>query len=101
MTSNKRRGSDAERRLSKVVGGRRNPNTGTAAADVETDMFAYEIKSRKTIPAYIVNAFRQAYWAGTNTGKVPVVVLEHRVQGHARRYYCLAERDWLELHGKG
>ncbi len=99
MTTNARRGKDAERRLAKLVGGRRNPNVGAAAADVETDVFAFELKSRRTWPEWLVKAMGQARSAGARTGKTPIVVLEHRVQGHGQRLYCFLESDWLDWHG--
>ena len=99
MTSNARRGKDAERRLARLVRGRRNPQSGAAAADVETDVFAFELKSRRTWPGWLVKALLQARSAGDHTGKTPIVVLEHRVQGHAQRLYCFLESDWLDWHG--
>lgn len=99
--SNQRRGKDAERRVARIVGGKRNPNIGGPQADVETEFAAYEVKSKRSLPAWWLHALAQTRGHAERTGKVGVLVVEHRVQGHAERWYAVSERTWQELHGEG
>jgi len=101
VSTNSRRGKDAERRLAQVVGGKRNPNIGGAQADVETPWAAYEMKSRKALPKWLQHGQNQAQGHAVRTGKVGVLVIEHRVHGHAQRWYCVDEQTWRDLHGEG
>lgn len=100
MTTNARRGKDAERRLAKVIGGKRNPNIGGPQADVETVWAAYELKSRKTLPGWLLHGMAQAEAHAVTTGKVGVLVIEWRVHGHAQRWYAVDEKTWQGLHGE-
>ena len=100
MPTNSRRGKDAERRLAKAVGGKRNPNIGGAQADVETAFAAYELKSRLTLPEWLLHGMRQAEGHAHRTGKAGVLVIEHRVHGHAQRWFAVDEETWHGLHGE-
>lgn len=63
-----------ERRLAGIFGTvRRGPLGG---ADFETDLLAVEVKSRKSLPAWLLGAVEQA--ERNARGKMPVVIL-HRV----------------------
>jgi len=100
VSTNSRRGKDAERRLAKVLGGKRNPNIGGAQADVETAWAAYELKSRLSLPKWLQHGQDQAQGHARRTGKVGVLVIEHRVHGHAQRWYAVDEQTWRDLHGE-
>ncbi len=65
-----------ERRTARRLSGVRNGNRGTATSDVDAGPFAVECKSRKEIPAWLLDAMAQAR---RNAGdRVPIVVL-HQV----------------------
>lgn len=100
MTHNKRRGSDAERRVAKVVKGKRNPHTGFPCADVENEWATFEIKSRLGLPKWMIDAMRQVREnAARSPEKTAVLVFEHRARGQTERLYCVDEKTWIELHG--
>lgn len=67
----------AERRIAELLGGVRVPVTGRqrgVTPDVEHSMLSIEVKSRKTLPAWLMDALEQAQAASVN-GRLPVAVL--------------------------
>ena len=67
----------AERRIAKLLGGRRIPISGRARGDcpdVEHPTLSIECKSRKKLPAWIEDAMKQAE-ASAKDEQLPVVVL--------------------------
>lgn len=67
----------AERRIAEVLGGVRVPVTGRqrgATPDVEHATLSIEVKSRKALPAWLLDAMEQAEAAATD-GRLPVAVL--------------------------
>jgi hypothetical protein len=83
----------AERQVAGILGGERQPNNGRAQADVLTPLFAVEHKSRRTLPAWLTRALRQAS-AGAE-GRMPLVVLTEARQGVKARRYALLTLDDL------
>ncbi len=77
-----------ERRVAKILGGRRIPVSGRTRGDcpdVEHPTLSIECKSRKKPPAWIEDAMNQAE-ASAKDGQVPVAVLHQ----DGRRYMdCL------------
>ena len=66
-----------ERRIAELLGGQRIPVTGRQRGDVpdiEHVALSIEVKSRKSLPVWLLSALNQAQAASKN-GKVPVVVL--------------------------
>lgn len=53
----------AEQSIAGMMGGRRVSNTalGLRSADVETDAYSVEIKTRKAMPAWLMDAVNQAH----------------------------------------
>ncbi len=81
----------SERQVAALIGGQRQPNNGHPQADVLSDAFAVEVKTRKRLPDWIHEAVKQAENAAAATGKNPLVVLVESRQGvRARRYALLA-----------
>ena len=71
-----------ERKVAALLGGRRIPVSGRGCGDnpdIHHELFSIEVKSRKTIPAWLEDAMRQAE-ASVKDGRLPVVVLhqDHR-----------------------
>jgi hypothetical protein len=74
----------AERRIAALLGGARVPVSGRGrgdAPDVHHPDLSIEVKSRKTLPAWLEDALKQAE-ASARDGQLPVAVLH----GRRRRY---------------
>lgn len=70
----------AERRIAQILGGQSVPVSGRQrgdAPDIEHPILSIEVKSRKSIPAWIENASEQAE-AASRDGKTPAVVVLHQ-----------------------
>lgn len=70
-----------ERRVAEILGGRRIPVSGRQrgdAPDIEHDTLSLEVKSRKSVPAWLTEAMDQAT-ASSRDGRLPVSVIH--VQG--------------------
>lgn len=66
-----------ERKIAEILGGVRVPVTGRqrgATPDVEHPSLSIEVKSRKTLPAWLLDALEQAQ-AATDDRRLPVAVL--------------------------
>ncbi len=66
-----------ERRVAGLLGGQRVPVTGRQRGDtpdIEHEALSIEVKSRKSLPIWLLDALNQARAASEN-GKLPVVVL--------------------------
>lgn len=66
-----------ERRVAEILGGVRVPVTGRqrgATPDVEHETLSIEVKSRKSLPGWLLDAMEQAEAASKN-GRLPVAVL--------------------------
>ena len=66
-----------ERRIAELPGGVRVPVTGRqrgATPDIEHLALSIEVKSRKTLPAWLLDALEQAQAASEN-GRLPLAVL--------------------------
>lgn len=87
-----------EREVRRRIGvkGWRTPH----GADADTECFSYEIKARRSIPQWLVDAVDEARMhAGFRT---PVTVLSWRRQGvKTRRFVILDFEEWLAWHGPG
>jgi hypothetical protein len=67
----------AERRIAELLGGRRIPVSGRqrgTVPDIEHESLSIEVKTRKSIPAWIEDALEQAE-ASLRDAQVPVAVL--------------------------
>ncbi len=71
----------AERRVAEILGGERvlvNGRIRSSAPDTAHDTLSIEVKSRKSIPAWLTGAMEQAT-ASSRDGRLPVSVIH--VQG--------------------
>jgi hypothetical protein len=74
----------AERRIAELLGGRRVPVSGRQRGDVpdvDHPILSIEVKTRRSIPAWLEDAMKQAE-ASARDGQVPVAVLHE----HGQRY---------------
>ena len=90
-----------EREIARALGARRNPNTGEFRADINAGPWCIESKKRKTLPAWLTGAMRQAVRAAVE-GETPLVVLTEVSRGRkAERLVLMRWDDWLAWHGQG
>jgi hypothetical protein len=85
-----------ERRIAELLGGQRIPVTGRQRGDVpdiEHVALSIEVKSRKSLPVWLLSALNQAQAASKN-GKVPVVVLHQDRTPYAESLVLLRLEDF-------
>lgn len=70
-----------ERRIAARLGAERVGCTGKATADVVTDWLSVEVKARKALPGWLLNAMSQAEQASED-GRLPIVVLHQKHKHH-------------------
>jgi len=76
----------SEREIAKRVDGERNP-VGTGKADVTSELFAIEVKERKSLPMWLVHALQQSKSA--SRGKLNLVVLHELGKRHDNDYVLM------------
>ena len=85
----------AERRIADLLGGRRVPVTGRQRGDVPDvahQSLSVEVKSRKTLPAWIEDALQQAE-ASAGATQTPVAVLHQRGQRYREALVVMRLKD--------
>ena len=85
-----------ERKVAALLGGRRIPVSGRGRGDnpdIHHELFSIEVKSRKTIPAWLEDAMRQAE-AFARDGRLPVVVLHQDRTPYAESLVVLRLEDF-------
>ena len=91
-----------ERKVASLMGGERIPVSGRGRGDnpdIHHELFSIEVKSRKTIPAWLEDAMRQAE-ASAKDGRLPVVVLHQDRAPYAESLVVLRLEDFAN-HLKG
>jgi len=64
-----------EREVAKLLGGRRQPNTGRPLPDVLSSWWACEVKLRSRLPQWLLQGLSQAEAAARERGLEPLLVL--------------------------
>ena len=85
-----------ERNVAALLGGRRIPVSGRGRGDnpdIHHELFSIEVKSRKTIPAWLEDAMRQAE-TSVKDGRLPVVVLHQDRTPYAESLVVLRLEDF-------
>ena len=72
-----------ERAVARLLGGQRQPNTGRREPDALAGPWAIEVKTRRTLPKWLLAAISQAEDGAKATGRRPLVVLV-RPEGRGR-----------------
>lgn len=93
----------AERRIAEVIGGRRVPVSGRARGDVPDIHHAWlcpEVKSRRTLPAWLIEALAQAR-AAAGPHQLPVAVLHETGHRYGHALVVVRLDDWLDWFGDG
>jgi hypothetical protein len=78
-----------ERLVARALGGERLPNTGRSRPDALAGPWAIEVKTRRSLPRWLLKAIAQAEEGARATGRPPLVVLVH-APGQGRRARRLA-----------
>ena len=92
-----------ERAVARALGGERLGPTGLAQPDVVAGPFSVECKHRKTLPAWLLGAMRQAE-TNAAPGSLALVVLHESARRHENDLVVLrlgAFREWFGDVGKG
>ncbi len=88
-----------ERRIAKLLGGQRIPVTGRQRGetpDIEHEALSIEVKSRKFLPAWLLDALNQAQAASKDGKKMPVVVLHQDHAPYAHSLVVLKLKDFAD-----
>lgn len=91
-----------ERVIATRLGGRRVPITGRArgdAPDIQHPVYAVEVKSRKTLPAWLRTAMAQAI-AAQRGAQLPVVILHETGTLHADDLVLVRFADFTDWNGR-
>ena len=92
-----------ERKVASLMGGRRIPVLGRGRGDnpdIHHELFSIEVKSRKTIPAWLEDAMCQAE-ASAKNGLLPVVVLHEDRAPYAESLVVLRLDDFVDYLKRG
>jgi len=93
----------AERRIADILGGRRILVSGRAHGDrpdIEHDALSVEVKSRKSLPAWIEDAMQQAKAASKN-GELPVAVLHEDGKRYTDALVVIRLEDFADYVKRG
>ena len=94
----------SERKVAALLGGRRIPVSGRGRGDnpdIHHELFSIEVKSRKTIPAWLEDAMRQAE-VSVKGKRLPVVVLHQDHMPYTESLVLLRLSDFADyLKGEG
>ena len=82
-----------ERKVARLLGGRRAGNTGMSSPDVLHPLFSVEVKYRQRLPSLLSAGMAQAKRAAK--GKIPLLILKQK--GQRGEYAVLELQDLLTL----
>jgi len=82
-----------ERKVARLLGGRRTGNTGMSSPDVLHPLFSVEVKYRPRLPSLLSAGMAQAKRAAK--GKIPLLILKQK--GQRGEYAVLEFQDLLTL----
>jgi hypothetical protein len=90
-----------ERAIARDLGTARLPNSGRAQPDCRAGGVAYQVKTRRTLPAWLLAAVAQAE-RDAGDDDLPAVVLVVARQGvKARRFVVLPWDAWVDAEPRG
>ena len=90
-----------ERKVAAILGGERVPVSGRqrgSAPDVSHSWLSIEVKDRKKLPEWILDAMSQAV-ASQKPGQLPIVVLHQAGMEHSNNLVVVRLGDWQEFFG--
>jgi len=89
-----------ERCIAARLGGKRIGCTGKATADVVNDWLTIEVKTRKALPAWLLDAVNQAAQASSD-GRLAIVVLHQVGKHHNNDIVAMRLSDFEQWFGGG
>lgn len=87
-----------ERRVAARLDSKRNGNRGTATADIDTPLWAVECKSRRELPAWLLDAMTQAR-RNAGDGQTALVCLHQVGQRSDKDIVCMSLADFTAWAG--
>ena len=90
-----------ERKIADLLGGQRVPVTGRGrgdAPDIRHDWIAPEVKHRKLLPAWLLDALSQAR-ASARNGQLPIAVLHPHNGRHSEDLVVMSLGDFIDHFG--
>lgn len=91
----------AERMLAADCGGKRIPVTGERdGADVEHPLFCFQLKVRRSLPAWLFTWLGGICGTAARQGKTGILVLNLPRRPRRDALVVLRWHDWCELHGQ-
>lgn len=91
-----------ERKVAALLGGERVPVTGRqrgSAPDVKHDVFSIEVKHRKELPDWLLDAMRQAE-ASQRGEQIPLVILHQKGMAVGDSLTIIRLSDMIALLGR-
>jgi hypothetical protein len=88
-----------ERRIAELLGGQRIPVTGRQRGDtpdIEHEALSIEVKSRNSLPAWLLDALNQAQASSKDGKKMPVVVLHQDRTPYTESLVVLKLKDFAD-----
>ena len=82
-----------ERMVAKLLGGERTGCNGESRRDVEHPRWSVEVKHRKTLPAWLHSAMKQAELEAEH--RVPIVVLHEKGLIYEKSYVIMHMDDFV------
>ena len=90
-----------ERRLARDCGTERIAVTGERhGADAANELFAFQFKLRRVLPAYLWEWLSGIRGNAARSGKVGVLVVKRPRQKDTDALVILSWGDWVQLHGR-
>ncbi|MBI4319360.1 MAG: hypothetical protein HY675_12790 [Chloroflexi bacterium] len=87
-----------ERAIAAILGGQRVPITGRKGADIAHPWLSVEVKSRETLPHWLLEAMMQATMAASPE-QLPLVILHGVGQHHADDLVVMTLADFQSWFG--
>ena len=88
-----------EREIAATLGTRRLPNVGAGQPDCRAAGWAFQVKTRRTLPAWLIDAMHQAARDCAADERPAVILSEVRQGMKARRLVVVALADWCAITG--
>ena len=88
-----------EREVARRIGGTRVPVTGRgrgSAPDIEHEWLSVEVKSRKSVPAWIREALLQAQASNISDKKLPVAFIHQVGMNHNKDLVVIEMKDFQD-----
>lgn len=93
---------NTERAIARLIGGVRQPITGRirgSAPDIDHDWLSVEVKHRKKLPLWLLDAIDQAEKSNLTGTKLPIVILHKQGDRYLDALCVVRLKDFLDFYG--